>query len=448
MKISINGFITSKCAEEYIDCADNYAVNVDNHRFAISDGVSKSFFPKIWSEILVSQFVKQTEIKDKEFIDLCQSEWQTNIDEIVSSTSTKWFTRTQYNRKDPALATFVGLEFFEKEKTWSASAIGDSFLFFVPHECTNYEKDLVKLSSKPEPIIFDNFPDYLSSIGDSHKGMPVKENSGKLKDGIFYLMTDALAEWFINDKKNAIDNITLWKNQLDFESSIEQARESGQLTNDDSAILTIEISESVKEDITYTKGNLTDLKTLISEQEFKKTAANLIKEEELKKQEIELATQKANESEIIQDNATESELTAIQNESENSIKEEKPKIGIPNNGMFKFASFKGLKRRFKGLAKNKKKPKSKEKKSAANSGTSIESTSEAINLAGEEVVTEKVNSIENNELQPEKKGEELVATENNNENLKVEDIKEEVEKKDPKDYPKFDSKTKNIFDKF
>jgi hypothetical protein len=57
-------------------------------------------------EILVSQFVKQTEIKDKEFMDLCQSEWQTNIDEIVSSTSTKWFTRTQYNRKDPALATF------------------------------------------------------------------------------------------------------------------------------------------------------------------------------------------------------------------------------------------------------------------------------------------------------------------------------------------------------
>jgi hypothetical protein len=167
MKVSIKGFITCKSAEQFIDCADNYAVNKSSHRFSVSDGVSKSFFPKVWSEILVTQFVERTDLKENELIKVCQEEWQKKIDEIVRLPDTKWFTKSQFNRKDPALATFVGLQFFEKEKKWSASALGDSFLFFVPNGFKDYQKELVKLSSKAEPIVFDNFPDYLTSIGDN-----------------------------------------------------------------------------------------------------------------------------------------------------------------------------------------------------------------------------------------------------------------------------------------
>ena len=157
MKFSIKGFITCKNAEHYIDCADNYAVNKSSHKFSVSDGVSRSFFPKIWSEILVTQFVQKTNLKENELIKVCQEEWQSRIDEIVKSFETdptKWHTRTLYNRKEPALATFVGLQFFEKEKKWSASALGDSFLFFVPMGYKEYQKELVKLSSKVEPIEF------------------------------------------------------------------------------------------------------------------------------------------------------------------------------------------------------------------------------------------------------------------------------------------------------
>ena len=116
MKVSINGFITCKSAEQYIDCADNYAVNESNHRFSVSDGVSKSFFPKFWSEILVNQFVERADLRETELIEFCQEEWKKRIDEIVSLPDTKWHTRTLYNRKEPALATFIGLQFFEKEK--------------------------------------------------------------------------------------------------------------------------------------------------------------------------------------------------------------------------------------------------------------------------------------------------------------------------------------------
>jgi hypothetical protein len=52
---------------------------------------------------------------------------------------------------------------FEKEKTWfGIKAIEQFFYFFLFHRDTNYEKDLLKLSSKLNQSSFDNFPDYLS----------------------------------------------------------------------------------------------------------------------------------------------------------------------------------------------------------------------------------------------------------------------------------------------
>ena len=266
MIVSIKGFITCKRSEQYIDCADNYAINKSSHSFSVSDGVSKSFFPKVWSEILVTQFVESADLKETELIKVCQEEWKKRIDEIVSMPDTKWFTKSQYNRKDPALATFVGLQFLEKEKMWSASARGDSFLFFVPKGYKDYQKDLIRLSSKVEPIVFDNFPDYLTSIGESHKGR-AKEKGGNLINGTFYLMTDALAEWFIKEEENAIGKIAVWKSQSDFEKFIVQAIKENQLTNDDCAILCIELSEADRNGIEYKKIQVTDLNDLINEKD-------------------------------------------------------------------------------------------------------------------------------------------------------------------------------------
>jgi hypothetical protein len=311
MIISIKGFITCKSAEQYIDCADNYAVNDNNHRFSVSDGVSKSFFPKVWSEILVSHFVERTDLKENELIKVCQEEWQRKIGEIVKSFESdpkKWHTRTLYNRKEPALATFVGLQFFEIEKKWSAWARGDSFLFFVPNGLKDYQKELVKLSSKGEPIVFDNFPDYFSSIGDNHKGKIEILRNQELVNGNFYLMTDALAEWFINEGENAIGKIAVWQSQADFERFITQAIEDKKLTNDDCAILCIEISEVDRNGIEYKKIQITDLNDLITVQDAEKEKIELNKlEEEKIKREEEVESQNDKELETSKNESTTTE---------------------------------------------------------------------------------------------------------------------------------------------
>ena len=264
MKIKIKGFITSKKSELYSDCADNYAVNIEHNKFAISDGVSKSFFPKVWSDILANKYVSQKDWKDEEFIIECQKEWHAKIDEIVSQPETKWFTKSQYNRKDPALATFVGLQFLETEQKWIAQALGDSFLFFIPKGSIEIE---IKLSSKLEPIVFDNFPDYLSSIGNSHKGEKKPIKGEKIKEGTFYLMTDALAEWFLQNTELAIPKLKNIQNQEQFLVTIEDERNTNRLNDDDSAVLIIEVFDDGKKAFSYSnEREITLLSDIIKQQ--------------------------------------------------------------------------------------------------------------------------------------------------------------------------------------
>lgn len=433
MKVSIKGFITCKSAEQYIDCADNYAVNKSSHRFSVSDGVSKSFFPKVWSEILVTQFVERTDLKQTELIKVCQEEWQKRIDEIVKSFETdptKWSTRTLYNRKEPALATFVGLQFFENEKKWSAWARGDSFLFFVPEGFKDYQNELIKLSSKPEPIVFDNFPDYFTSIGDSHKGR-AKEKSSNLRNGTFYLMTDALAEWFIKEGENAICKITVWKSQTDFERFITQAIEENQLTNDDCAILCIELSEVEKTGIDYSKIQVTDLNDLITDQEAEKEKIKLKKlEEEKINEQKEAEVLKAKESE------TSYNETEISESLESESKEESPKEGFLAKAKEFFFSGKGKEENKEAEIPNE------------NSSTEVENI-EKPTLEQQESTTEEPSDSESTVSENQN------SENDKNEELEKEKIEEEANNKkiepenlEPKEQPKVDSKAKNIFDKF
>ncbi len=340
MKINIKGFITSKKSELYSDCADNYAVNIEHNKFAISDGVSKSFFPKIWSDILVNKYVNQKDWKDNnEFIVESQKKWQSKIDEIVNQPETKWFTKSQYNRKDPALATFVGLQFLESDQKWIAQALGDSFLFFIPKGSTDIE---IKLSTKPEPIVFDNFPDYLSSIGSSHKGEKKTIRGEKIKEGTFYLMTDALAEWFLQNTEQAKQTLDNIKTQEQYLETIANERNANRLNDDDSAVLILELLDDGKQGFDYNKPNVTLLSDLIKEEtekleEAKKkevSSQDSLNTNEEENKEEENKEEQLTEEEIPEKKEIEQveQLTEIKNEEiENSEKKLEEKKSLDEN---------------------------------------------------------------------------------------------------------------------
>lgn len=329
MQISIKGYITSKESELFYDCADRYAYNKSQNKFAISDGVSKSFFPKIWAEVLVNKWVDSKEFDEAQFILDCQKDWLRQVTEIVNKPEAKWFTRNAFNRKESGLATFVGLRFYKKKKEWfwKADALGDSFLFFVPKEIKDFSKECIVIPSKAEPIVFDNFPDYLSS-GNNHKGKK-QEKVSSLTSGTFYLMTDALAEWFLKEKDIAINKIAVWQNQKDFERFVDEERLNEKLGNDDSAILIINIEKDKKDLLTYVFEDVSDINELIKIQQKEIEDSKKAKEQESKLEKensnSELAT-----DQTIQVESIENKLSEVEGEGETQI--EKPQKGIIEKG--------------------------------------------------------------------------------------------------------------------
>jgi len=332
MKINIKGFITSKKSELYSDCADNYAINLMHNKFSISDGVSKSFFPKVWSDILVNKYVNQKDWKDNyEFIVESQKEWQSKIDEIVAQPEIKYYTRNAYIKKTPALATFVGLQFLESDQKWYAQALGDSFLFFIPKGSTEIE---IKLSTKPEPILFDNFPDYLSSIGNSHKGEKKSIKVEKIKEGTFYLMTDALAEWFLQKTEQAKQTLDNINTQEQFLETIENERNANRLNDDDTAVLVLELFDDGKKEFSYSNIEVTLLSELVKKEaekleeakkkEFSSQNSLSVNEEENKEEER-LTKEENSGNEVIEE--VEQFLEIKEEETKNEedkIEEEKP----------------------------------------------------------------------------------------------------------------------------
>ncbi len=323
MQITIKGYITSKATELISDCADRFAFSEVHHKFSISDGVSKSFFPKYWAEYLVNEFVSKGKIDEEKFLRECQEKWLKKITEIVSKPNVKYFTQNAFNNRAPALATFVGLQLFEKEKKWEASALGDSFLFYLPKSRKSF-KDCIKLSSKTEPIVFDNYPDYFSSVGEKFKGTIKKTAKRDLESGAFYLMTDALAEWFINEEENAIGKINVWKDQEDFNRFVNEERLSEKLGNDDSAILIISIEDDSYAGITYSEENsVSDIYKLIEQQEQENNELEkevFEKEADIENKKLDTVVQETEQTQIKLENV--STIEQINSESIKDISEE------------------------------------------------------------------------------------------------------------------------------
>lgn len=261
MRLNLKGFITCKDAERYSDCADCYAYNMAEHRFAISDGVTKSFFPKLWSKVLVEQAVAPSGAAGLP-MEQCQTEWLDEVTQRVSEPGVKWYTKNAFLCNEPGLATLVTLAFDDESLIWTAEAVGDSFLFFVPDTVKGDFEKWDKLSSKPDPIEFDNYPDYLSSRG---KGRGEKrEMAGYLEPGTFYLMTDALSEWMFNEQSDALRIIDEeWTDQKAFESSVSRLREAGRLHDDDSSALIIKLEDDNIWDICEGDVVVTDLNELV-----------------------------------------------------------------------------------------------------------------------------------------------------------------------------------------
>ena len=259
MQINIKGFIVPKLTEKFSDCHDRFSFNKESLRFAISDGVSNSFFPAKWAEILTSNFIKKG--WSDTFLEECREEWKNWVVERVNKPDAKFFTRQMYNRQHSAAATFVGIELAKNE--YSVSVIGDSHLFHFGEN--NNFKD--KSSTNTD---FSNFPDYWDSHKGKDKGELINENR-KIENGdTLILCTDAISKWIIENVDN-FENIKEFQNintQIEFEKFIETHRDDNSLENDDTAVLILNFSGIDIEEIKINEIEITSINDKINEEKI------------------------------------------------------------------------------------------------------------------------------------------------------------------------------------
>ena len=247
IKLGASKFVTHKKGETSTDCQDAAEFNEDRARYAIADGATRSFFPKMWAELLVKSFCEETTLSLEmenweEWIEPLRQKWLKQVISTVQETK-RFISVDRLSRSESAAATFVGLEIDKTKSAWKAMIIGDSCLFHIKSSKLK-ESYLIRKSED-----FTNRPEVFVSFGKDSLYEPTFV-TGKTNPGdMFILATDAIAKWIIQHEEvekleNALKQfMSIGEREQQFNDLVEKARETEdiRLLNDDVALILIPV---------------------------------------------------------------------------------------------------------------------------------------------------------------------------------------------------------------
>lgn len=185
------------------ECQDAWAGDAERGRFAIADGAAESPYSSLWAQLLVEEFIRQSERLPSwaNWLPSLQDRWAAAIRHPQSATrypskttaessGVPWYLEAGLNQG--AFATFLGLAI--EQRRWYAVAVGDSCLFQVRHN------ELVRTFPLSRAADFGNAP-WLVGSRTSPMEVPHKNGLQQMGDcqpgDCLWLMTDALAQWFL-----------------------------------------------------------------------------------------------------------------------------------------------------------------------------------------------------------------------------------------------------------
>jgi hypothetical protein len=225
---------------------DAWAADPARGRFALADGASETSFAGRWAQLLTEDFLAAAKPSAlPEWIAGSRRRWASE----VMGLELPWYA--EMKREQGAFATLLGLGVRPPEPDragkWRAVAVGDSCLIQVRNGGCVETFPLKKASD------FGNLPRLIGSRGALP---PTAEGcSGSFLTGdCLFLMTDALAQWFLQMQEGggrpweAVAPLLSAAQPDDaFADWIEALRQSDGLRNDDVTLLTIEPGSSPRE---------------------------------------------------------------------------------------------------------------------------------------------------------------------------------------------------------
>lgn len=198
MHITVETFCTPRQGCTWADYEDAYypkqvlRQTLDTFKCAVADGATETVFCDKWAYLLVKAYCENKLSKQHWLTDLRQLQYQWHKE--VNGQSLPWYI--EQKRLMGAYATFVGLTLYENYHLAEVIAIGDSCLFQIRAEQLNSCLPLQQAKQ------FNNTPFLISShlLPDENLVKATHyEQLTWLRADEFYLMTDALALWFLQE---------------------------------------------------------------------------------------------------------------------------------------------------------------------------------------------------------------------------------------------------------
>lgn len=222
----------------------------DHQSMAIADGASEGFLSKLWSKILTISYVNfdRTDLDIHQFTDFCIDVYDDQREKYIqrrkeNNNPLKWFEENLMIKG--SFSTLLGVTFFNATPEggyWRSISVGDSCLFQI-------RESVIESFPMGESSSFGNSPDLISSNPAYNQELETKV---KVKTGYFlfgdsfYLMTDAVANWFIAQNAEGNRPWATLEELLEtdrLKDYVNQLREEGSLKNDDVTIARIKLAE-------------------------------------------------------------------------------------------------------------------------------------------------------------------------------------------------------------
>mgnify|MGYP000764944811 FL=1 len=259
--MDIRAFITHKEAETFSDCQDRFSINSDTKSVAVSDGMSQSFFQKIWAENLVDAFVNNPRWnlygeQCNEFLKEQQGKW---LEKVLDRIEEQKHDGTKENiiyrnekfvaQGKSAGATLLGVRFVGAN--WHCQVLGDSCLIEIK------DGEIVQICTSQEGDEFDNFPDHFDSNPKLSGKGNAKEFKGTLEtDSVLLLVSDPFSD-FLNEQrkkgsvKELVDALLNIGTHEEFEKLVSDWRTIKGMHNDDSTLVVIRYDGNTEFNVGY-----------------------------------------------------------------------------------------------------------------------------------------------------------------------------------------------------
>jgi len=219
---------------------------------AIADGASEGYMSRLWSKILTISYVNfdRTDLDVRRFTDFCVDIYDYQMERYVQGrlergSPLRWFEENLMNKG--SFSTLLGVTYVHSSPEgghWVAYSVGDCCLFQLRGE-------LIDVFPVMDSSGFGNSPDLISSNPAYNVELEsrVKVKTGRFRFGdTFYLMTDAIAHWFVTEIAageepwSAVDEF-LGSDNPGLHGYIDRLRVENRLKNDDVTIARVSLLE-------------------------------------------------------------------------------------------------------------------------------------------------------------------------------------------------------------